>query len=52
MASSTALSQFVENSLKNPTGDIQDILDLIETVRDMIPSDAFYFSISMACNEH
>jgi hypothetical protein len=46
------LEEFVENFLRNNADEVQEILREIDTVKDLLPSNAFYFTVEVTCNEH
>jgi len=49
---SSDLVVFVESILKDRKEETDNILRLIEMARDIPPSNAFFFSVSLTCNEH
>ena len=47
-----SLTKFVENALEATQDDLAGILQIIDAVKDMQPSNAFYFTVSVTCNEY
>jgi tRNA G26 N,N-dimethylase Trm1 len=47
-----SLEEFVEKFLKDHAEEVEEILELIDTVKDVLPNNAFYFTIQVTCNEH
>jgi len=46
-----ALDEFVKSFLEAHDEEVEEIIRLIDLVKDMTPSNAFYFTVSATCNE-
>jgi hypothetical protein len=47
-----SLQEFVEDFLENNTDEVEEILRIIDSVKDVLPNNAFYFTVKVTCNEH
>ena len=47
-----SLTEFIDSALKANKEDMAELLRLIDAVKDILPSNAFYFTVSATCNEH
>jgi hypothetical protein len=47
-----SLEEFIEDTLKVHEEEVKDILRLIDITKDMLPNNAFYFTVQVTCNEH
>jgi hypothetical protein len=46
-----SLQEFIHSVLEARKEDLEEILHVIKEVRDILPSNAFYFTVSATCNE-
>lgn len=44
------LARFVEGTLKEQGEETREVLELMRIIEDMIPTDAFYYTVSLTCN--
>jgi len=47
-----SLEEFVEDFLNDHPSEVEEILRVIDAVKDVLPSNAFYFTVEVTCNEH
>ena len=47
-----SLEEFVKSFNESHQKEVEETLRLIELVREMLPNNAFYFTVSATCNEH
>ncbi|MEM2905075.1 MAG: hypothetical protein QW587_04975 [Candidatus Bathyarchaeia archaeon] len=45
------MEEFVEGFLEARQTEVEEVLRLIELVKDVLPNNAFYFTVNVTCNE-
>jgi hypothetical protein len=47
-----SLEEFVEAFLRDNVDEVEEILRVIDSVKDVLPNNAFYYTVQVTCNEH